>query len=155
MELVRHFLAPACPTIAVDAAEALLTYGWPWNVRELEHVVRALPVGVRERASLALDDLPPSLRPALDERRGSAPLDRGVQALLGIRRDVAPSRAELSRALAHFQGNVSRVAAFFARERRQIYRWAEQLGLSVESSRPPASGRATLDEHPPQGTDET
>jgi DNA-binding NtrC family response regulator len=155
MELARHFLSPACPRITVDAAEALLTHDWPWNVRELEHVMRALPPGVRERGILSLDDLPPALRSALDERRSSATLDPGVQTLLGIRRDVAPSRDELSRALAHFQGNVSRVAAFFARERRQVYRWAEQLGLSVESTRRSASGREPMDEHAPQGTDET
>jgi DNA-binding NtrC family response regulator len=153
--LVRHFLAPACPTIQVDAAEALLTYRWPWNVRELEHVVRGLAARVHERGSIALEDLPAQLKPAFDERRSSEPLDSGVQALLGIRRDVAPSRDELSRALAHFAGNVSHVAAFFARERRQIYRWAEQFGLNLTSARRSASRTASAETHRPRGVDET
>ena len=63
----------------------------------------------------------------------------------GVRRDATPNREELRRVLEHFQGNVSRVATFFGRERRQVYRWAEQFALDIGGSRS-AAGRVDTPE---------
>ena len=59
--------------------------------------------------------------------RGASPLQR----LLEIR----PSADELRLVVAYFGGNVSRTAAFFCKERRQIYRWAERYEIDLGKAR--------------------
>jgi transcriptional regulator with GAF, ATPase, and Fis domain len=135
-ELVRHFLTNRDAVIHVDALEALLINKWRRNVRELEHVVRA----ARPEMSghhLSLAALPETARRTLALRsRGVAGCpDDDAKGLLVVRRDAVPEPHELRRTLDHFQGNVTRVAAFFGRERRQIYRWAEQMSLHIVESR--------------------
>jgi len=135
LELSALFLGGTQVSITPDAAEALLIYGWPWNVRELEHVLSAVAAQTRARGELTLEMLPSEIQQALASRAQTVPPVPGWDALLGIRRDVAPSADELRRVLEHFNGNVSRVAAFFGRERRQVYRWAEQFSLDILDAR--------------------
>jgi DNA-binding NtrC family response regulator len=135
-ELVRHFLADADAVVEVDALEALLVNVWRRNVRELEHVVRAARPGMSgHRLSLAA--LPEAARRAVELRSSGAVAGENDdwKSLLTVRRDTVPEPHELRRALDHFKGNITRVAAFFGRERRQIYRWAEQMSLAIVESR--------------------
>jgi DNA-binding NtrC family response regulator len=136
-DLVRHFLAEAASDVAVDALEALLLHDWPRNVRELEHVVRAALPAARAAGCLTLEHLPPSFKRPFDAREhtGERLGSESWRELLGVRRDAAPTADELRRVLAHFRGNVSRVAAFFGRERTQIYRWAELLAVDIVDAR--------------------
>jgi hypothetical protein len=81
-----------------------------------------------------LDHVPPAVRAPVEARRpltsSSAP-----PLALSVRPDTTPSAEELARALAHFKGNVAQVAAFFRRDRRQIYRWIDRYELDVTALR--------------------
>lgn len=124
--------------IEVDAAEMLLCHGWPYNVRELEQVVLA----ARIRAGvgpIGAAHLPRALDAALGPRAlaedGPArPAEPPLE--LVIPRDRAPTLPELQRLLAHFGGRVSDVAAWYGKDRKQVYRWAERLGLDPDRFRP-------------------
>jgi len=50
-------------------------------------------------------------------------------------RDAVPSKADLETVLLHFEGNVIRVAAFFGRHRRLIYRWCDRHGIKPDRFR--------------------
>jgi DNA-binding NtrC family response regulator len=138
LELVRHFLKDAGRfEIAPDAAEALLSYGWPYNVRELQQVLAASAPAVRKRSALQLGDLPPRVKQHLDTERFEAgsPDDLPGVSLLDLRRNAAPTADELGAAVAAYRGNIAKVASFFGKDRRQIYRWAQALGVDIRALR--------------------
>jgi DNA-binding NtrC family response regulator len=134
LELVVHFLARAGAGTRVDAdaAEALLVYDWPFNVRELAQIVAAA-TDQGDGSGLRLGDLPPRLR-GIPDAGDAAPL-ASPHPLQHIARDGVPDRAELQAVLQHFGGNVKRTAAFFARDRRVLYRWCEQHELDPKRFR--------------------
>jgi transcriptional regulator with GAF, ATPase, and Fis domain len=145
--LVDHFLAAEGCAVepTPDAAEALLVHRWPYNVRELEQIVRAAAPDAREAGALGLDQLPPPLRAPLAARTGpkaTPPPPAELPILLRVRRDGTPNADELREVLTHFEGNVAQVAAYFGRDRRQVYRWAERLGVELAAFRDddPAAG---------------
>jgi DNA-binding NtrC family response regulator len=116
-----------------DAAEALLTYGWPRNVRELRQLATRLAALLDGQRSIALERLPSEIAEALAARapKPAAPALSVPEALLEIPRDRVPSESELRAVLAALGNNVSRVADFFSKDRRQIYRWCERFGISA------------------------
>jgi transcriptional regulator with GAF, ATPase, and Fis domain len=137
LELVRYFLRGAGRLkLTPDSAEALLSYDWPYNVRELEQVLATLAPKLEGRATLELDDLPPRVRASLEARfEPTSPSDRIPVSLLDLRRNAAPNADELRSVFEAFGGNVARVAAFFGKDRRQIYRWAEALEVDIQAVR--------------------
>ncbi len=145
LELARHFLqdsgdAPITP----DAAEALLVYSWPYNVRELEQVLAPIAAVAKRHGKLDLGDLPMRMRERFDVRFENAPAAQAaLSPLLCVRRDAVPSIEELRTVVEAHSGNVAQVAAFFGKDRRQIYRWAQALGLDMKALREDAT-RNTL-----------
>ncbi len=135
--LLDRFLArhEAPRAIEPDAAEALLLYRWPFNVRELEQLAAAIGVRAEEADEVRLEHLPPAIAAPLMVRRPVAAIPSEPPLSLSVRPDTTPTAEELARALAHFGGNVAQVATFFGRDRRQIYRWIERYGLDVDASR--------------------
>lgn len=138
LPLARHTLervgGPA--RLTADAAEALLLCDWPFNVRGLEQVVTAAAVRSEGAAALELAHLDAALAPALVDRgvdTGSDGSHTGADLPLALRiaPDTVPDAHQLAEVLRHFDGNVARVAGFFGKDRRQIYRWAERLGVAV------------------------
>ena len=135
--IARH-IAGGRLALTADAAEALLLHGWPWNVRELEQVIRASRVRAGN-AALTLDHLPAALRGPLDARVrvGDKRLSGAVPAVpapapprippeLTVPRDRTPNEADLRRVLDWYEGNISQVATFFGKERAQVYRWVRR-----------------------------
>ena len=114
-----------------DAAEALLRFPWPLNLRGLERLVHELsstpPTAVVRRAQL------PAwlVRPAA----AKAPAEAAAGSRPGI-----PSEAEFRSAFDELGGSVHALARRFGRDRRQIYRWMESHGLRErrEDPAPPA-----------------
>jgi DNA-binding NtrC family response regulator len=152
LDLTRHFLRSASGAqITPDCAEALLIHGWPYNVRELEQVLTAVEAVVRQRGTLELSDLPPRIRHKVESRLEPVQVVQGPPSpLLDMRRNAVPSAEELQAAVRAYNGNVARVASFFRKDRRQIYRWAEALGVDIRALRDdgePTSAGETL---PPQ-----
>ena len=69
-------------------------------------------------------------------RRGTAPAEVPV-ALTVDATASQPTAEDLIKVLRYHRGSVALTAAFYGRDRRQIYRWLERLGLDAESFREP------------------
>lgn len=134
----EHFLRSFGSTLrpTVDAAEALLLWSWRFNVRELEQLV--VDVGERARAAgaLQLTQLPEVMRvPVLAREPKGATARASVPIELRVPADRPPTAEELEHALEHFGGNVAKVASYFGKDRKQIYRWARKLGVDLDVPR--------------------
>jgi transcriptional regulator of acetoin/glycerol metabolism len=143
--------------IAPDLATALVSHGWPLNVRELEHVLSVAIVTSTDDL-LRLEHVGDSLR----ARPSSAPSGATVSAPMPASAPVsappatpvaaapAPAappvsrplseederlRAELSAELTRTHGNVSEVARTMGKTRMQIHRWMKRFGIVPESFR--------------------
>ncbi|HXX67472.1 MAG TPA: sigma 54-interacting transcriptional regulator [Polyangiaceae bacterium] len=135
--LAQFFLQREAPRTRLSSAcaEALVLYDWPFNVRELEQVLAAATIRARE-GTIRIEHLPESIAgPVLSrapafEPDAPAPL---LQAL--VPPDAPPDAAGLLRVVRAHHGNVAQVAAYFGKDRKQIYRWAEKLGVDIESVR--------------------
>jgi DNA-binding NtrC family response regulator len=112
-------------TIQVDAAEALLRYDWPFNVRELQSLIASF-VALRSETSLDTKFLrahcPQSL---LRTEKGAA---------IESARDGV-SRAVLETMLRKHRGNVSAAAKELHKPRGQVYRWLKAIGLQPQRFR--------------------
>ncbi|MBX3148313.1 MAG: sigma-54-dependent Fis family transcriptional regulator [Gemmatimonadales bacterium] len=100
-----------------DAMQALLSYDWPGNIRELDHAIeRAVLLSQGERIEVWDLGLP---------RRGerSAGIDE-PQSLDDLERDA------IKQALARFDGNVSLAAKSLGVSRSALYRRLQRFGLS-------------------------
>jgi len=144
LELTHHFLASAGEfEITPDAAEAMLTYGWPYNVRELEQVLAPLAAPIAQRGTLDFHDLPVRLHRGLEQRfHSTAQTDTSLMALIGVRRSAVPNAEELRTVVSAYQGNIAQGAAFFGKDRRQIYRWAQALDVDIASLRDAIESRS-------------
>ena len=151
LELTRHFLRGAGGAqIAPDCAEALLIYGWPYNVRELEQVLSALAATVRERGTLELTDLPQRIRHKVEARLEPVQVVANAPSpLLDMRRNAVPTADELQAVVRAYGGNIARVASFFRKDRRQIYRWAETLGVDIRALRDDGEATSAGETMPP------
>lgn len=148
--LAAHFLSRAldlraasaqemvAKSFSPDAAEALVLHPWTFNVRGLEQVIRAAATRVEERR-LELAHLGATFRASGDAsqqgRTSSPSASSPLQRILEIRPTAVPNADELRAVIAHFGGNVSRIATFFGKERRQIYRWAEKYDVDLDEAR--------------------
>ncbi len=106
----------------VDAAEALLRFTWPLNLRGVERLVHELGAvhvkgGAIGRAALPAWLAAPAA-PAAAAGADPPPAADGV-----------PTREEFVRAFDELGGSVHALARRFSRDRRQIYRWLEAYGL--------------------------
>lgn len=141
LPLLRHYLGAghAAVELSTDAAEALLAYDWPYNVREVEQLAASLASKLESRRRLDLSDLPEPVREPLASRAESIRNSPASvpPSLLGISRDAPPSREQLVQLLELYKGNMSQVAAFLRKGRRQVYRWAEQYGVDPAQFRRP------------------
>jgi transcriptional regulator of acetoin/glycerol metabolism len=128
--------------LSPDAAEALLTWSWPRNVRELKALVQGFEV-VAERPLLDLEYLArenPRLVQAFAERATrEAPAPPGSSAPPPASssprssRKSTPHREELRSVLAKSGGNVAEAARSLGTTRAQIYRWMKSLGLGNDA----------------------
>lgn len=122
-----------------DAAEGLLLHAWTFNVRGLEQVIRAAATRI-EAQRLEVAHLGPSFAArgeASQPGRTSSPTSSPLQRILEIKPTAVPSADDLRAVIAHFGGNVSRIASFFGKERRQIYRWADKHDIDLDDAREP------------------
>jgi DNA-binding NtrC family response regulator len=121
--------------VSASAAEALLLYDWPRNVRELEQVLTAASIRSGDGV-VRPEHLPESIaRPVLARTAlvSSSPPETPLQVI--VPPSVAPNVDGLRLVLDKFHGNVAQVASYFGKDRKQIYRWAEKLGVDLEATR--------------------
>ncbi|MCA9515688.1 MAG: sigma 54-interacting transcriptional regulator [Myxococcales bacterium] len=145
LRLARHFAGrkPADvpfgdPMFDADAAEVLLLFEWPFNIRELRQTVTWMMAHGRPPYSIArvpqrvVDGAvrrPPSPTDGVPGTQ-TAPL----KVALPRRRRVRPSRNELLAALSEHDFNISAVARAFERDRKQIYRWVTHYGIPISDA---------------------
>jgi transcriptional regulator with GAF, ATPase, and Fis domain len=146
LELAGVFAAQAQQVFEVtaDAAEALLLWHWPFNVRELENLIRRWCAMTAPGTPFGADFLrsanPVMLVPVLDRASSPPANGSGTHSL----RNPLSDRAELERLLGACEGNVSEVARRLNTTRAQVYRWMDRFALQPERRRPspgPGPGR--------------
>jgi DNA-binding NtrC family response regulator len=119
--LIRRHSPERSPTLSPAAVEALLSYDWPLNVRELENALVA---------ALAL---------AADGTVEVEHLPRAVVEGRGMPDDLTPEelahREELLGLLREHHGNLNAVARVVGKGRTQVVRWVGRYGLNLASFR--------------------
>lgn len=121
MSLSQHFLERCAQRSGIpvlrlsqSAAECLMEYDWPGNIRELENTIEHA-VALAQGPEISVDDLPPALRGAhvgpttMDETQGFATLEE-------------ITRRYVRRVLDACNGNKSRAARVLGIDRRSLYR---------------------------------
>ncbi len=145
LPLVAHFVGlhgggTRQLTLTPDAAEALILQPWPFNVRELEKVVRLVMLEHPTATTLCDADLPEAYRyppPRADAGTGGAQNGGLPATAAGLPAEPnVPDAAELRRLLASYRGSVAALARHFQKDRRQIYRWLHRYGLTPDEARP-------------------
>ena len=124
LELARSF-APDL-RFTPSAAEALVLWHWPRNVRELKGLVESLALWHGDSSLIRAADLAERI-PTADSvtRANKSPSATGV----------SKRRETLVQALERHQGNVSAAARELGRPRSHVYRWLKQLGIASEKYR--------------------
>ena len=116
-------------SLTVAAAEALLLYDWPRNVRELASCAKHVELFARSVDRVDVAHLPTPVRDAL-RTVALEPAPRSSKPVEG-----APSREELAALLAKYEGSIASVARAAGKHRQQVYRWLKSYGLDAESYR--------------------
>ena len=129
LPLLRQFLQEAgCRReLTADAAEALLLWRWPFNVRQVQSVARHASLGMPD-APLDLPSVAawcPELKALLKDREPATPAPS----------PYAERREELKRVLRANGGNVAAAARQLGKPRSQLYRWIKEYALGVEDFR--------------------
>ena len=107
--------------VTADALEALQTYDWPGNIRELKNLLEAIFV-CPPRAQLEMNDLPAHFLRRLER----------------LRRLPDAERHKLLEALTASQWNKSRAAQMLKWSRMTIYRKMAKYSVNPMPTRPPA-----------------
>lgn len=111
-----------------DAAEALLRFPWPGNLRDLDRVVHMVSP-LYDGSSIALGHLPGWLRgPGVSETPSPETRDDD-EPPIGLERQGIPGRDELLAVLTELDWMITAVAQHFGRDRRQVHRWMDGYGL--------------------------
>lgn len=135
--LVEHFSAQVCAQngwkpvpFAADALQALRSYSWPGNIRELRNIVeRLLLLAIEGQvdAGIVQMALPKSPLAALPlSISSSGPLADRVQSF---------EREAILNELKRSQNNMSLAAKALGLERSHLYKKAEQLGIDLRALR--------------------
>jgi len=117
-----------------DAAEALLRFAWPLNLRGIERLVHDLGADPPASGVITRATLPGWLAAAggeAQESSGPVLAPAAAAAPTAARdREAVPTREEFTRAFNELAGSVHGLAKRFGRDRRQIYRWIEAYDLA-------------------------
>jgi DNA-binding NtrC family response regulator len=129
--LLAHFLPlpfRARP-LSADFAEALLLHLWPENIRELGKLADRLSLFHPMSARWELGMLDEPLRRRVVTRGVEPEGQRDEEG------DRPPSLPELLALLDRYGGNVSLIAKHVRRNRKQVYRWMDELGVARGTGR--------------------
>src|SRR5438045_2721325 len=139
--LVRGFLRHFCKEngkplldLAPEAMDALLTYDWPGNIRELRTAIEH-GVVMATGQQITLRDLPMAVRQA-----ATAQLPGGVSPTVAFGQKTSPldlhetERRLIAQALAATNGNVTAAAKKLGISRRTLHRKINEMNLSKQSA---------------------
>jgi transcriptional regulator with GAF, ATPase, and Fis domain len=114
------------PAFSSSAARALLTYDWPFNVRELEKCLTTA-LALAEGGPIRSEHLPETLR-------APAPSSPPLRALEVVAIGE-PRRERLTRLMREHEGNVAAVARVLGKARTQVHRWLDRYQLDPDDFR--------------------
>jgi len=140
--LMRHFLAQGLKRDAVEfdegAIEAIKSYAWPGNVRQLKNAAEWMMIMMQSSddaaRAITLDDLPPEIsQKKKPKNEDGNMLKTQPEELYG---DLALKEARalfeqnyLSKQLERFEGNVSKMAEFVGMDRAALHRKLKALDI--------------------------
>lgn len=111
------------PSLTIEALQALLTYDWPGNGRELHQCMHRACVLV-DGGRIGVAELP-------DEVRTPRPVSASTDEA-GILTSAERKRVDdLRQALAEAGGNISAAARTLGKQRSQIQRWIKRYGIDL------------------------
>ena len=122
----QHFIERFCQQLGKDvaglspnAADKLLSYAWPGNIRELQNAMERA-VALTRSETITVEDLPEGLR---NYRRSFVPLDDPKTPDLVSLEEI--ERRHIARVLEAAGGNKTKAAAILGVDRRTLYRKGE------------------------------
>jgi transcriptional regulator with AAA-type ATPase domain len=130
LRLARDF-APEL-TLTTSAAEGLLLWTFPRNVRELKAVMESLRANPPPDRVVCARDLAPRI-PTPDDRGRNA--ERAHASSKSALEPGTSKREALILLLRKHRGSIAVVARDLGKPRSQVYRWMRQYGLSKDSFR--------------------
>ncbi|MCA9553285.1 MAG: sigma 54-interacting transcriptional regulator [Myxococcales bacterium] len=134
LALFARFLGLARP-LTSEAAEALLLYGWPQNVRELKHAAERARLFAEHAERVELTALPSAVQGCLSDafrsEAGAPPAPQDTSGPMLAADLEPPTREALTEMLAASGGNVAEIARATGKHRQQVYRWMKKYGLEV------------------------
>jgi DNA-binding NtrC family response regulator len=113
--------------LSPEALGALVAYGWPGNVREMENVLERLALGATGD-TLDVEDLPAAFR-ARPPASLEEPLFDGLPSLEQM------EKRYLAHVLETLKGNRTRAAEVLGIDRRTLYRMMERFGMDGEQEK--------------------
>ena len=128
--LAQHFLArfrrsmgKPLPGFEDEALDALTRYGYPGNVRELEHAVESACVRVAGDGPVPVAALPPALRASANAGSAAAASREPAGAVIRPLRDVLrhSERSYLEAALRTFEGSRTELARHLGISRKHLW----------------------------------
>jgi DNA-binding NtrC family response regulator len=153
--LIARFQAELSPTrplrISPSALERILLHPWTRNVRELRTFVQRLTLYAGETAEVTvtaldrvLDPQPPTKLSMVSTPTGT--LDTTLTQSgektpdqtprePGPSHHRRPSREELLTELERCQGNITKLAAHYRKDSKQVYRWLKRWGIDPDPFR--------------------
>ena len=126
--LFRHFVGEGAPPLTTEAAEALLRFDWPHNVRALKFAAERVKLFAADLPALPVELLPE------DVRRGPTPTTV-EKSTSESSPDGPPDRETLEGLLTVHTGNVAQVARALGKHRQQVYRWLRSHRLDPAAFR--------------------
>ncbi|MCC7540183.1 MAG: sigma 54-interacting transcriptional regulator [Deltaproteobacteria bacterium] len=108
-----------------EAMERLLLSEWPENLRGLDRLVHRLAAEA-DAGVIALDHVARHLDPPRTPRPTTG---AAAKEPAGPRRAPPATAEELSAILDRFDGSIRATARYYGRDRRQVYRWMDALGV--------------------------
>ena len=123
---------------STNAAEALLLWHWPHNIRELRALLEVQQTLNQRQGLVRLSDLSERIAAAAERVRNrrsySAP---NVETSPPEPHPSTALRTRLLRLFEAHQGNVSKIASELGKPRAQVYRWLKAAGLEAAALRKP------------------
>jgi DNA-binding NtrC family response regulator len=146
--LARHFLEDAAreyglepPSLTPEALEAITSYGWPGNVRQLRSLCERWVI-VGASGTIGLDQLPSDMQPGQQvpmDRYGTTPLltvDETLPMRAAVERASAQvERTYLHRLLTRNKGHLIRTSQAAGITRRTLYTKMKLYGLDAADYR--------------------
>jgi DNA-binding NtrC family response regulator len=139
--LWRHFMSTLGNGVVVEpsgaAFEAMARHTWPRNVRELRQLVRQALLLKPEGGELGIDDLPLEIQPPRSRAPSGpeAPTWTDPTLPTALVDGDMPDARQLRQLVEQHDGNVTEVAAFLGKDRKQIYRWLQRHHIDPDAYR--------------------